>query len=340
MMKTCNYLIPLSVGVIFSACGNKEKAVAEVEEDNVAIVDIDVAHRRSVDLQREYTANVEADNVNNIAPAMSNRIQSIRVDVGDHVSKGQVLATLDTSTADQQRISLEQAERDYNRAVQLLEIGSGTQSTVNQLKTQLDVQRTQYNNTMTNTVLTSPINGVVTARNYDPGDMTGAQPILTVGQVTPNVKVVININESDIAVIKKGMNVDVRFDAYEGENFSGKINRISPAVDVTTRTFPVEVLVANKDGRIMPGMFARVDINLGSRENVVVPDRAVVKQTGSANKYVYTYSNGKVAYKQVQLGQRLDDSYELLDGIEDGDTVVVAGQVRLADGVDAKINNK
>lgn len=136
------------------------------------------------------------------------------------------------------------------------------------------------------------------------------------------------------------MNVDVRFDAYEGENFSGKINRISPAVDVTTRTFPVEVLVANKDGRIMPGMFARVDINLGSRENVVVPDRAVVKQTGSANKYVYTYSNGKVAYKQVQLGQRLDDSYELLDGIEDGDTVVVAGQVRLADGVDAKINNK
>lgn len=340
MMKTYNYLIPLSVGVILSACGNKEKAVAEVEEDNVAIVDIDVAHRRSVDLQREYTANVEADNVNNIAPAMSNRIQSIRVDVGDHVSKGQVLATLDTSTADQQRISLEQAERDYNRAVQLLEIGSGTQSTVNQLKTQLDVQRTQYNNTMTNTVLTSPINGVVTARNYDPGDMTGAQPILTVGQVTPNVKVVININESDIAVIKKGMNVDVKFDAYEGENFSGRINRISPAVDVTTRTFPVEVLVANKDGRIMPGMFARVDINLGSRENVVVPDRAVVKQTGSANKYVYTYSNGKVAYKQVQLGQRLDDSYELLDGIEDGDTVVVAGQVRLADGVDAKINNK
>ncbi len=82
-------------------------------------------------------------------------------------------------------------------------------------------------------------------------------------------------------------------------------------------------------------MFARVSIDLGHKQNVVVPDRAVVKQTGSGNKYVYTYSNGKVAYKKVQLGQRLGDSYELLDGIADGDTVVISGQSRLADGVQA-----
>lgn len=337
------YLSIAILALLLSSCGKgDDKAANEaiVEEDEVAVIDVDMAHRRSVDLMRTYTANVEADNINNISPAMSNRIQSITVDVGDHVSRGQVLVTLDSSTADQQRINLEQVERDYKRAVQLLEIGAGTQSSVDQLKAQLDALKAQYRNTMQNTVLTSPISGVVTARNYDPGDMTGAQPVLTVGQITPNVKVMINVNESDISTVKKGMSVEVKFDAFPDETFSGRITRVAPAVDTSTRTFPVEVQVSNPKGRILPGMFARVEINLGSRDNVVVPDRAVVKQSGSSVKFVYTYSNGTVQYKQVELGQRLDDAYELLSGIEDGDTVVVAGQVRLVDGAKAKINQK
>ncbi|MBJ2188104.1 MAG: efflux RND transporter periplasmic adaptor subunit [Muribaculaceae bacterium] len=326
------------MAAILTACGDKEQAETVADEE-LPMVQVDVAHKRSVDQTRTYTANVEADNVNNIAPAMSNRIERILVDVGDHVKRGQTLVTLDASTADQQRINLELSETEYNRAVELLNIGAGTQRAVDQLKAQLDAQRAQYQNTLTNTVLKSPITGVVTARNYDPGDMTGAQPVLTVGQTTPNVKVVINVNESDLAVVKHGMTVDVTFDAYDGEKFTGRITRVAPALDITTRTFPVEVTVANNDERIRPGMFARVGINLGARDNVVVPDRAVVKQTGSANKYVYTYSNGTVAYKKVELGQRLDDSFELLSGIEDGDTVVIAGQVRLADGVAVSVMN-
>ena len=337
------YLTAALAALVLASCGKNDDESAQnasVEEEEVAIIDVDMAHRRAVDLQRTYTANVEADNLNNIAPAMSNRIQSITVDVGDHVSRGQKLVTLDAANADQQRINLEQVERDYKRAVQLLEIGAGTQSSVDQLKSQLDALRAQYRNTMDNTVLTSPINGVVIARNYDPGDMTGGQPVLTVGQITPNVKVMINVNETDITVVKRGMPVDVTLDAFPGETFSGRITRVAPAVDASTRTFPVEVQVANPGGKILPGMFARVEINLGQRENVVVPDRAVVKQSGSAVKFVYTYSNGTVQYKQVELGQRLDDAYELLSGIEDGDTVVVAGQVRLVDGAKAQINKK
>ena len=337
-MKYNRYLIPATMAAILSACGDKEQAETVADEE-LPMVQVDVAHKRSVDQTRTYTANVEADNVNNIAPAMSNRIERILVDVGDHVKRGQTLVTLDASTADQQRINLELSETEYNRAVELLNIGAGTQRAVDQLKAQLDAQRAQYQNTLTNTVLKSPITGVVTARNYDPGDMTGAQPVLTVGQTTPNVKVVINVNESDLAVVKHGMTVDVTFDAYDGEKFTGRITRVAPALDIPTRTFPVEVTVANNDERIRPGMFARVGIKLGARDNVVVPDRAVVKQTGSANKYVYTYSNGTVAYKKVELGQRLDDSFELLSGIEDGDTVVIAGQVRLADGVAVSVMN-
>jgi RND family efflux transporter MFP subunit len=167
--------------------------------------------------------------------------------------------------------------------------------------------------------------------------MSGSQPVLTVGQLSPIVKVMINVSENDLQLIKSGMPVDVTFDAFAGETFTGKIARVYPTVDTSTRTFQVEVQIANRDERILPGMFARVEINLGDMQNVVVPDRAVVKQTGSGNKYVYVYHNGTVSYNRVELGRRLDDAYELLSGCNDGDTVVIAGQTRLADGVKAEI---
>lgn len=323
------------------SCGKEEKKdVPAGDGDETAIVEVDVARTATVPHTAEYTANVEAENINNIAPSVANRITSITVDVGDHVSRGQTLVTLDAANADQQLVNLQLTEKNYNRAVELLNIGSGTQSAVDQYKAQLDAQRAQYRNTMQNTVLKAPISGVVTARNYDPGDMTGAQPVLTVGQITPTVKVVININESDISRVRRGMEVGVTLDAFEGEEFSGKITRLAPAVDVATRTFPAEVTLANPQGRILPGMFARVSINLGDAENVVVPDRAIVKQQGSNGKYVYVYRGGKVEFHRVTLGRRIDTGYELLEGIADGDTVVIAGQTRLADGAAARINTR
>lgn len=140
-----------------------------------------------------------------------------------------------------------------------------------------------------------------------------------------------------MSLVKKGMPVSVALDAFPDETFEGTVNRIYPTVDTNTRTFQAEVRISNPGERIKPGMFARVNFDMGSKHNVVVPDRAVVKQTGSGNKYVYVYSNGRVSYKKVELGQRLGDSYELISGINDGDTVVTAGQTRLADGLPVKL---
>lgn len=319
-----------------SSCGKKE-TVATEQVVELPRVTVDVAHRLSVPQQKEYTATVEAENINNISPAAPNRIKSIKVDVGDRVHAGQELVVLDSSTSDQLRISLDNLQREYDRAVRLLEIGSGTQQQVDQLKAQLDAARSQYENMMENTILRSPISGVVTARNYDPGDMTGNLPVLTVGQLSPVVKVMINVTENDISKIATGMPVQVTFDAFPEEVFNGKLNRLFPTVDPATRTFQVEVQVANPKEKIKPGMFARVDINLGDQDNVVVPDRAVVKQTGSGNKYVYVLKGNTVSFKRVELGQRLDTFYELLSGIEDGDTVVITGQSRLIDGAQVEV---
>lgn len=334
-MNTNRILAAVLAVAALASCGKKEEKIQEHEE--LPIVSVDVVHSRQVPQTKEYTATVQAENLNNISPASPNRIKKINVEVGDRVHAGQVLVTLDSSNSDQLKINMDQIEREYNRAVQLLEIGGGTQQAVDQLKAQLDAARSQYSNMMENTVLRSPVSGMVTARNYDPGDMTSSLPVLTVGQLSPVVKVLINVSENDLSKVSNGMPVEISFDAYPGETFSGKVYRVYPTVDEATRTFGVEIRIPNPGEKLKPGMFARVDIDFGSAENVVVPDRAVVKQIGSGNKYVYVLHGNKVSYNKVELGQRLGSSYELLSGVENGDTVVIAGQTRLADGLTVEV---
>ncbi len=328
------YLIPLAAAAIMlSGCSKKEAATAAPEEEELPLVETDVVAVREIPLSETYTANIEAENLNNIAPATPNRIRRILVDVGDPVRRGQTLVELDAANIDQLKIQLDQIERDYNRAAELLRIGSGTQMAVEQAKAQLDAARTQYQNARENTILTSPVSGVVTARNYDPGDMSGNLPILSVGQISPAVKAVINVTENDLTLVRRGMEAMVKFDAFPDEAFHGTVTRISPAIDPATRTFATEVTISNPKAEIKPGLFAYVTLDFGSRNNVVVPDRAVVKQTGSGNKFVYVYKGGKVSFNLVELGRRLDSGYEIISGVADGDSVVITGQSRLADGV-------
>lgn len=334
-----SFYFAAAAALVLCGCARDKQAEQTAVAEELPLVELGVAYVQDVPQTKSYTASVEADNTNNIAPSSPNRIKTITVEVGDRVTRGQTLVTLDDANLEQLRVNLENVEREYNRAAQLLEIGAGTQQAVDQLKAQLDALRTQYKNMKENTVLISPITGVVTARNYDPGDMTGQLPVLTVGQIMPNVKVMISATENDFAKFKVGTPVDVAFDAYPGEKFEGKISRIYPTVNPSTRTFQAEILVANQQGKILPGMFARVTMDFGTERHVVVPDLAVVKQTGSGNRYVYVYRDGRVSFNRVELGQRIGDAYELLSGVEDGDQVVIVGQTRLADGVEVQVNH-
>ncbi|MBR1963879.1 MAG: efflux RND transporter periplasmic adaptor subunit [Muribaculaceae bacterium] len=302
-------------------------------------VEIQKVYSQDVDQISEYTATVEAYKTNNISTSTANRIKDILVDVGHKVAKGQKLVVLDNVNIDQLKVRLDNIEREYNRAVQLLEIGGGTQSAVDQLKTELDATRRQYDNLVENTVLISPINGVVTARNYDPGDMTGATPILTIEQLRP-VKVLVNISEGDFTKVHKGMKADIKLDVYGDELFTGTVALIHPTIDPATRTFTIEIDINNNDERIRPGMFARVIMNYGTANHVVVPDRAVVKQTGSGNRFVYTYKDGIITFNKVELGQRINNAYEVISGIEDGADVVITGQNRVVNGGKAELVTK
>lgn len=326
-----------------ASCGGKDadKNAPTDKQQETPKVEVQQVFCQDVPQTVEYTASVEAFKTNNITTSTPNRIKSILVDVGSKVGRGQRLVILDNVNIDQLKVRIDNAEREYQRALKLLEIGGGTQQSVDQIKTELDAQRRQYANLTENTVLVSPINGVVTERNYDPGDMTGTLPILTIEQLRP-VKVMVNVSESEYPQVKEGMKVGIKVDVYPDETFSGTVHLIHPTIDAATRTFVVEVTIDNADERIRPGMFARVIMNFGTARHVVVPDRAVVKQSGSGNKYVYVYNpaDGTVSYNRVELGRRIDNTYEIISGVPDDATVVITGQTRLADGVKVDVLKK
>ena len=282
-----------------------------------------------------YTATIEPYKRNLISSSLPNRIKKIYVEVGDHVKAGQKLVDLDRANLAQQKLQLDNLELEYNRVKELFAVGGASQQQVDQMRTQYETAKTSYENLDENTVLVSPTNGVVTARNYDNGDLaTGA--ILTVMQIQP-VKVEVNISESDFTKVKLGMPVDVNVEVYGDEVFKGKVSLIHPTIDPATRTFVTEINIPNGDNRIRPGMFARVNIDFGNVNRVVVPDQAVVKRSGSGDRFVYVYKDGKVSFNQVQLGRHMDTSYELISGVENGSEVVIAGQSRLKDGVPVKV---
>ena len=345
-MKTYKYVSSALVfALALAACG-KEKTETESEKEDLPVVKTMKVNDQDVDQLSVYTASVEPEVINNISAQMANRIKAIYVDEGVKVGKGQKLVLLDDVNTtqyelavDNAKAALRNAQTNYDRAVELLKIGGGTQQSVDQMEVTLvnaknavaQAERTLAN-ARENTVLTSPISGVVTARNYDPGDMTGALPILTVAQINP-VKVVINVNESQLASINKGMPVDLTFNTYGDEVFKGTVSLVMPTVDAASRTVGVEITLPNSDGRVLPGMFGRATISHGSSSHVVVPDRAVVKQQGSGDHYVFVLNNdGTVSYNKVELGQRIGTSYELISGVPSGSEVIVEGQNGLTDG--------
>lgn len=338
-MKTNNVLkvLPVTALALLMACSGEKKNVEKEEVEKVK-VKLETVHTQDVEQLSEFTATVEANISNNIVPQTAGRIEKLHVEVGDHVKAGQLLATMDDTNLKQTKIQMENQQIEFNRIDELYKVGGASKSAWDAQKTALDVTKTLIKNLEENSILTSPINGIVTARNYDSGDMyIGADPVYTVEQIRP-VKLMINISEGYFTKVKKGMDVDIRFDVYGNETFKGKVHLVYPTIDPETRTFPVELRIPNNDERVRPGMFSRVIMSFGTLNHVVVSDQAIVKQAGAGDRYIYVYkNNGTVSYQKVEIGRRMGNRYEVISGIEDGDQVAISGLNRLSNGVEVEV---
>ena len=334
-------IIAFAVVAMMTACGQKDKSTATTEQNApqaAPVVSVITAQAEDVEITNTFTSNIEPFAINNIVSQTAGRIVSIKAEVGQQVRKGQLLATMDDVNLAKTRMQYVNDSTELARLTQLYEIGAIAQSDYDMAKLALNVTQKTYQNLAENTYLRSPINGVVTARNYDKGDMYSmTQPIFVVEQIQP-VKMLVNVSESLFTQVHEGMEFDIIVDAYPDEVFKGKVNLLYPTVSATTHTFPVEVICQNADQRLRPGMFARVTANFGTNHHVVVPDIAVVKQQGSGEHFVYVLlPDNTVKYTLVELGRRLGNRYEIVSGINEGDRIVTEGQVRLKDGVSVTV---
>ena len=332
-MKTIFRAMFLAGAVLMAvSCGNagKKEETKVVADTTPTVSVVQVAVPQEV----TYTSTVQAFVKNNIVPQAGNRIKKINVEIGDFVKKGQVLAEMDMTQLQQAELQLLNNEIELERLRALYEAGGLSKSDLDAIEMAYKVSKTTYENLLENAILKSPIDGVVTARNYDVGDMYAmSAPLFTVEQIKP-VKLLVAVSETDYSKVKKGDSVEITAEAVPGKTFYGKVARLYPTVDPVTRTVTVEVQVENNYNTLRPGMFTRVKLNFGTNNSVVVPDVAVVKQQGSGERFIYVLNNdGTVTYQPVVLGRRIGAEYEVLEGITDGAKVVTGGQLRLKDGI-------
>ena len=314
------------------ACNSKSAEKTAVVEDEAIIVKTVAAEVQTVDILEVYTSEIMAYKENDITPAAQGlHIDRIHVDVGDRVYQGQTLVTLDQTTLKQQELNLATTQDNYDRMVPVHAAGGISDQQLTQMKNTLDLQKEVVENLRKNSTIKSPISGVVTARNFENGDLFASMPILHIMQID-KLKVMANVSEQYFTSVKVGDKVAIEVDIYPGQQFEGQVSRINPALDARTRTFGVEITIPNKSLKLRPGMYARAIFNMGQRQSIMIPDQALQKQIGSSERFVYVIENGVADYRFVTDGRRVGNMIEILEGIEAGDEVATTSFARLMNG--------
>lgn len=322
---------------------NQEKKTSEAavaEEPKAIAIKACTAERMTVDLKETYTSEILPYKENDITPAAQGlHIDEIKVDVGDRVKAGDVVVTLNRTNLKQLEINLATVQDTYDRMKPVHEAGGVSDQQMIELENTLNLQKEVVANMRRNSEIKSPISGVVTARNFENGDLFASMPILHIMQID-KLKVMANVSEQYYPNVKVGQSVDITVDIFPGETFEGKVTRINPALDAATRTFGVEITIPNKNERLRPGMYARATFNMGQRNGVMVDDVAVQKQIGSSERYVYVIKDGVAEFRLIRDGRRVGSKIDIVEGLEAGEKVATTSFMRLSNGAKVEIINE
>ncbi|MBR5821469.1 MAG: efflux RND transporter periplasmic adaptor subunit [Alistipes sp.] len=324
-------LIALATTMV--GCGsNSTKSAVVAQEDPAVAIKVCTAETSKMEITETYTSEILPYKQNDITPAAQGlHIDKILVDVGDKVKAGDIVATMNRTSLKQLEINLATVEDSYNRMKPVHEAGGISDQQILELENTLNLQREMVDNMRRNSEIKSPISGVITARNYENGDLFTSMPILHVMQID-KLKVMANVSEQYYPNVKIGDKVDINVDIFPGESFEGKVSRIAPALDAATRTFSVEITIPNAKERLRPGMFARATFHMGEIDGVMIDDVAVQKQAGSAERFVYVINDGVAQFRFVRDGRRVGSKVSIVEGLEAGEQVATTSFVRLTDG--------
>ncbi len=330
-------------------------------------VELASARKSSISQQVTVVGNLIGEATVLVAPRTAGRLQNVTVKLGDRVSRGQRIAQIEdfdiqeqvkqavaaaevsAATIRQREADLKRSETNLARSKSLFDRQllprqtlDDNESTYQASVAQLDLARAQNAQskarldelkiTLSNTIITSPVTGFVSKRTVDPGAFVSQNaPIVEVVDIS-TVRLVANIVEKDLRQLKVGDAAHVEVDAFPGEEFIGRIARVSPILDPATRTAPIEIEIPNATARLKPGMYARVDITVDTKkEALVVPITALVDLGGRRGVFQPLPDN-TAAFRVVQVGTETGDTAEVIVGLQEGDRVITTGAAALRDG--------
>jgi RND family efflux transporter MFP subunit len=340
------------------ACKKPAAKTAADEAFGAAPVKVFKVRRDRITEKITYTSTLEALTKINITPEVGGKIARIYVEAGDRVALGQVLAELETETI---RLQLRQAQasvavaeaayadalRNKERMDRLIKENAVSEQQREKVQlgfdsaaAQLEQARAGLNlaqHALDVSIMKAPFAGVVASKNAQVGDVInpmmggyaagGAGGVLTLMDYS-RIKVDVDVSSEDIARIRKGQEAILRVGAFPGREFRGVVRLVNLTADPLNKKFGVEAAFDNPEGLLRPGTFGDIIFEVQSHENaMVVPQKAVLE-----NSYVFVIEAGKAVKKTVALGLQNTTMIEILDGLAEGDSVVIDGNYGLEDG--------
>ena len=323
----------------FTSCGSKEDAkAADATAERIEKVKVQKMETSTITREVVLSATLQGYETQNVAPSVTGKIEKIYVEEGSKVRQGDNLVRMDELQYKTAKLTYANLGVELARVEALLKTGSATQQSYDQLKLSYDQTAENIDFLEKNTYVKAPFDGVISAKNYEDGELYGGQPILVLTQIS-TLKAEIAVPERFFPMVKAGMKLDVRSEIYgQDQVFAATVERVFPTIDPASHTFTIKVKIPNGNDMLRPGMYVNAKLFLGEEEVIVVPYQAVLKLQGSDNRYVYINNGGVAKYVAVELGQRFDDQVEIIsDEIKPNDELVVTGQARLVDGVKLEI---
>jgi len=327
-------------GIFFVLNKNKKKneaETAEVAKTNAAIaVRIDTAKVSSMDLRYTSNGTFEPKQEVTVGAETAGRVVKVLVDEGSRVSAGQTLAVIE---GDKLNVNVANAQASYDNALSEMKrhesafsTGGVTQQKLDEVRLKLESAKNSLRSAKLNagdvTIKTS-VSGIVNARKIEPGAYvspgTAAFDIVNVSIL----KLRVNVDEKNVATLRVGQSVDVTASVYSDQRFTGKVTFIAPKSDGSLN-FPVEIEVNNALNQLRAGMYGTAIFGEGVASNTLIVPRNAFVGSVSDNK-IFVLKNGKAVETTVKSGRNFGDYIEILGGLQNGDQVIVSGQINLFD---------
>lgn len=341
MKKTDLLLVPVIAALVLTACGKTTSAETENEqnEENERVEQVKVQTLQKKEIQREISisTNLQGYQTVNIAPSLQGKIEHIYVEVGDKKKHGDMLVRMDQNQYKTTKLTYANLGVEMQRMKALIESGSVSKQTYDQTKLSYDQTKENLDFLEINTYVKAPFDGVISAKNYEDGELYSGQAIVVLTQIN-KLKALIAVPETYFPMVKAGMKLTVKSEIYPDKVFPATVEVVYPTIDAQSHTFQCKVVIPNKEELLRPGMYVTTTLGLGKATTICAPYQAIEKLVGANDRYVFLNEDGRAKRVAVTLGQRFDEEQEIFaDEIIEGAEMVVVGQHRLVDGVKLNI---